>query len=205
MAAGDYREAQAEAAAARARAKALRPWYRKKRYLVGVPLAVLTLLVFAGGVASRTDTTTGTAASEGSTTGGPVVTGGDATARIGDLVRVGSLDLTITSVDPSLDAAAYHRANRATVAVAFRATNTRGDEGREYEFLLNAFKLVDAKGVTHPRAACIDCPGDFATKGLVRGGTLEGIAYFEVPPGATLTELIYDPLFSNNRARISLQ
>jgi hypothetical protein len=41
----DAREARAEAAAAKARAKSMRPWYRKKRFIL--PLAVVALIVLA--------------------------------------------------------------------------------------------------------------------------------------------------------------
>lgn len=204
IATSEYREAQAEAAAARARARALRPWYRKKRYLLGVPIALFLVLVGVALLGAFVRSTNGST-STGAGARAPGSADAQPMAAVGDVVSVGSLDLTVTSFDPAFDAARYNRVNRASVAVQFRATNARGDEGKEYEFFLNAFKVVDAAGVTYPRAICVDCPGEFATRGLIRGGTLEGTAYFEVPPGATLTELIYDPLFSNNRARIALR
>jgi len=46
--ADDYRSAQAEAKAAAARAKAMRPWYKKKRFLIGIPLAVFFILGLIG-------------------------------------------------------------------------------------------------------------------------------------------------------------
>jgi cytoskeletal protein RodZ len=67
----DEKDAHAEAKAAKARAKALRPWYRKKRYWV---LGIVTLFIIIGaasssgnGKGSPTPTTTA-AVSSGSTT-----------------------------------------------------------------------------------------------------------------------------------------
>jgi ABC-type Na+ efflux pump permease subunit len=53
------KEAKAEAKAAKARAKALRPWYRKKRYILTILLVVIIGIVAAtsgGGDKSTTDT-----------------------------------------------------------------------------------------------------------------------------------------------------
>lgn len=45
MDSGDARSAKADAKAAKARAKALRPWYKKKRFILG---GILLLIVIAG-------------------------------------------------------------------------------------------------------------------------------------------------------------
>ena len=41
------KQARAEAKAASARAKALRPWYRKKRFILGIPLVVIVVIMIA--------------------------------------------------------------------------------------------------------------------------------------------------------------
>jgi len=65
----DYKNAQAEAKAAAARAKALRPWYRKKRFIIGGPVIALIIIGAIGsngsneGSATATNTTTNTTGS----------------------------------------------------------------------------------------------------------------------------------------------
>jgi hypothetical protein len=55
----DPRAARAEAAAAKARAKSMRPWYRKKRYLLPLALVVLIgISVAASGGGDDKDTNT---------------------------------------------------------------------------------------------------------------------------------------------------
>lgn len=45
----ERRDARAEAAAAKARAKAMRPWYKKKRFLIPLALVVLVVIGVAAG------------------------------------------------------------------------------------------------------------------------------------------------------------
>lgn len=45
----DRRSAKADAKAAKARAKAMRPWYRKKRFILPLGLVVLVVLIVAAG------------------------------------------------------------------------------------------------------------------------------------------------------------
>lgn len=204
-----YQQAQADAKAAAARVKALRPWYRKKRYIFGIPLAAVVLLAIIGSLTVETD---GEAAP--SLTGGqPVQTrqASQATAErpagMGDLVRVGSLDLTVLSVDTAFNSKQYNQFNDANVGVQIKATNARGDTDEEYN--VNSFfamKLVDSNGIAHdPVLGCAGCPDEITSVDLVRGGSVTGWVYFEIPAGRRVVEFLYAPLFSANKARISLR
>jgi hypothetical protein len=51
--AADYKQAKAASKAAKAYAKAQRPWYRKKRYIISLAVAVLAII----GVASSSNGT----------------------------------------------------------------------------------------------------------------------------------------------------
>lgn len=53
--AGTAKEAKAEAKAAAARAKALRPWYKKKRFILGGGLALLVLIAALGSGSASDD------------------------------------------------------------------------------------------------------------------------------------------------------
>lgn len=54
----DHREAKAEAKAAKARAKAVRPWFKKKRFVLPLGFVVLMVIIAAagGGGSDTTDT-----------------------------------------------------------------------------------------------------------------------------------------------------
>ena len=206
-----YRQAQAEAKAAAARARALRPWYRKKRYIIGLPLAAIIALAVFGGLAGSgsEEDDTGPSLSGGQSVAAtrPADTSSDEPAGIGDLVSVGSLDFTVLSVDTSFDSAQYNMFNEANVGVRIRATNARGDADEEYNLSpFFAMKLVDSDGIAHdPAIGCAECPDEIGSVDLVRGGTVTGNVYFEIPAGKRIVELIYAPLLSTNKARIDLR
>ncbi len=126
--------------------------------------------------------------------------------QIGDVVEVGSLDLTVVEVE-DYDSSRHNQFNDANVRVQVTATNARGDASDEYNFSpLLAMQLVDSDGIAHdPELGCADCPDEITTVDLVRGGTVRGYVYFAIPAGKGLVELIYEPLFSFNKARIRLR
>ena len=76
---------------------------------------------------------------------------------IGDLITVGSLDLTILNVE-RYDAGLYIDAN---VRLHIEAVNARGDEDSEYNLNAYFFKLVDSSGIAYepyPLLCASACP-----------------------------------------------
>ena len=152
----------------------------------------------------------------GSGSGGSVATAAARTAStpeptpsqpgIGDRVSVGSLDLTVLGVE-EYDSSVHNMFNDANVRVEIEAVNARGAADEEYN--LSAFlaiQVVDSNGIAHdPGLGCAGCPDEVGNVDLVRGGRIRGYVYFEIPADRPLTELIYEPLFSTNKARISLR
>ncbi len=125
------------------------------------------------------------------------------TPGIGDLIRVGSLDLTILNVE-RYDAGLYVDAN---VRLHIEAFNARGDDDAEYNLNAYFFKVVDSNGIAHrpyPLLCASACPDQIGDVYLVRGGRVRGFVYFEVPAGRQLVEVIYEPVLSRNKARVSL-
>lgn len=124
--------------------------------------------------------------------------------QAGDQVSVGSLDLTVLSVEP-YDASQDNQFNDQNVRVLVEAVNVRGDADEEYNLSAFAFKLVDSNGIAHDTGlGCAGCPDEIVGADLVRGGHIRGYVYFAVPANLQLVELIYEPLFSFNKARIRL-
>lgn len=207
-----YREARAAAKQARAEAKRarrrwldLRPWYFKKRFVLGIPilLAMAAAVAFLAISLERGDSDTASA-----TDGQPFEADAAAdVARIGALVRVGSLDLTVLSFEP-FDGRSFGSSNDVNYRLRFQATNTRGPGGDDYRLVDTAFRIVDATGATHEdwHATCQGCPDVLGTgKSIALGSTIEGAVYFRIPQGQTPAELHYRAPGSTNTARIALR
>lgn len=166
-------------------------------------IIVIVLSVAGGGEDEATDS----AAAQQTSGSDAAATATAEQPGLGDLVRVGSLDLTIHSVEP-VDTTGYNMFNNANLAVKLTATNARGSESGEYRFSpILALKIVDERGVIlEPSLACAGCPDDITSGvALARGGTISGTVYYEVPEGVKLTEIRYEPLFSTNKATIRLE
>lgn len=123
----------------------------------------------------------------------------------GNTVSVGSLDLTVIGIE-WYDSTRHNIFNDANLRVEISALNARGREDSEYNISATFFELVDENGITHGASwSCADCPDEIWSIDLVRGGRVRGFVYFEVPADRRLVELIYEPLFSTNKARIALR
>ena len=204
----DYRTAQADAKAAAARAKALRPWYKKKRFILGIPLLAILGLTVLGSLVDSPETVADPVAATpaASASGASAISTNPPQAQpgLGDLVSVGSLDLVVHAVEP-FDTTQYNMFNEANTRVRVTATNARGDANQEYNISGFYFSLVDNNGIAHDVALCAGCPDEISSVDLVRGGRVQGALYFNIPSGRSLVELLYQPLFSSNKARIGLR
>jgi len=200
-----------------------RPWYKKKRYILGVPILAIVILAAVGAALGDTESDDGAttqptqaqstvteSASVSSTqpaaAATPAATATTApTPGVGATLRVGDLDLTILSAEP-FDASGYNRFNDANYRVRFHATNSRGAANSEYNVSTSAFKLVDSTGVALSSETCSGCPEALGSGvELIKGGSFEGAVYFELPAGRDVVELRYQPLFSTNRVVIPLR
>lgn len=213
MAGDDYRQARADEKAARARSRSLRPWYKKKRYLLGIPLAAIIVLAIAGaalGGGNDDDSTRSSAANTGQASGqqvSPETQSPDAQPKIGSTVKVGDIDLTVLSAD-TVDTTQFNQFNDANYAVRIRVTNARGDKDKQYTLNQFTFSLVDQSGVgIDPGLGCSGCPDALpgGSVDIVGGGTFEGVVYFKLADGKSATELRFQGLFSGNKTAISLQ
>lgn len=211
-----YREARAAAKQARASAKEarrrwlrLRPWYFKKRYILGVPIlvalgaAVAFIAISLEYGDADSDTTTGQPSEAAAT---PDATAAGA-ARVGSTLRVGSIDLTILAFEP-VDGRTFSAANDANYRLRFRATNARGPSSESYRLVNDAFHLVDASGATKDdwHGLCQNCPDALGTGvSLALNASIEGAVYFHIPAGQSPAELHYRAPGSTNTGRVALR
>ena len=135
----DAREAKADARAAKARAKALRPWYRKKRWwALGAVVAVIGLTVATSGSDDGGSSTAATS-SEDDAAGGQSP-GGQEVYGLGQTAHTGDFDVTLHTVeDPYVPTNQFERPadGQRYVAVEVEVKNT-GDESRPMSTLLGA-------------------------------------------------------------------
>ena len=116
-------------------------------------------------------------------------------------VSVGDINLTLRGLE-AYDSSRHNYLNDANVRVEVEAVNARGAADSEYTIDSSYFRLVDENGIAHDADwLCTDCPDQISYIDLVRGGRVRGYVYFTIPEGRRLVELIYEPLFSRNKAR----
>ena len=142
------------------------------------------------------------------TSGQTNTSSGSQAPKLGDVVHVGDLDLDIISVMPNFNATSFNQFNTVNVDVQVQATNARGKAGLTYAFLPDlALKLVDSSGVAHEPGTCAGCPGTIGDNGsadLTPGGTVKGDVYYQVPAGASLTQVWYQSPASTNKVIINI-
>lgn len=172
--------AKAEAAAAKARAKSLRPWYRKKRFII--PLLFVLLIVIIS-VASGGGDETSSGGADGSAASQE--TQGERTYSVGETSQTDDFEMTVHEVrDPYTSTNQFDTpdAGNRYVAVEVEVKNV-GDDRQTISTLLGA-ELIDS----------LNRPWDIALAGMdlpqldgevVPGQSRRGWMVFEVPADAS--------------------
>lgn len=136
-------EAKAEAAAAKARAKAMRPWFKKKRFILPLALVVIIVLaVSAGGGGTKEEDDSSSSADRPATSS----TGSQDVYQVGQVAHTGDFDVTVHAVeDPLVPTNEFESASAGNrlVAVEVEVTNT-GDERQTISTLMGA-ELIDSQ------------------------------------------------------------
>jgi hypothetical protein len=130
----------------------------------------------------------------------------DTPGSFGELMRVGDIDFTVLGIS-RFSTSQKNTFSKPNFQVQFEATNARGADGRTHDFSQLSVKVVDDAGVVHDAVACPQCPGQVTglpTK-IVKGGTLEGTYYFQLPDKAVPATVLYQPLFSRQTAKIDVR
>lgn len=200
--AGGAKEARAQAKAAKAHAKALRPWFKKKRFLIPLVLvAIVVLVAVAGGGASDGDEPSASGESteqessaeqESAEQGGadagslypdrPDQQGEDQEASVGESVRLSGYTTTVAGATYTQE----EFTETDLVIVDVRIEN-RDESAQPYNTF--DFKIQTANGqVLDPSFMAENSVG---SGDLVGGGVVEGNVGFEVGPGTYY--VIYKP------------
>lgn len=167
--------AKAEAAAAKARSKAMRPWYKKKRFVL--PLAIVAIAIIASVSSGGSDKS-----SKGGSGGGAAT---EQTYTVGQTAQTSDFEVTLRAVEDPMNTGNEFdtpKAGNRFVGVEFEVKNV-GSERQTLSTLLGA-ELIDS----------LNRPYDIALAGLDRpqldgevvpGQSRRGWITFEVPADAT--------------------
>ncbi len=196
---------KAEAKAAKAYAKAVRPWYKKKRWVLSLGF-VLLIVAVASGSSSDTGGAGTTAASGGSTksSGDEATTGkvGEALTNAGTTYEVTNVETATEIGDPDFGGA---RADGTFVIVDLELTNNKDEtktftdasakietaDGNEYE---TSDKTVLAFG--NEGLLLKDIQPDLTTRGKLA---------FELPSGKVAgSTLVVEDLFGDGEIKVDL-
>lgn len=121
-------EAKADAKASAARAKAIRPWYRKKRFILLGAVAIIAVIAIVANSGSDSDTDT---ASNGNGNGEAAEGDNDVSTGLGSQDAVDDVEVTDCGLEPDLGWAT------ATVTI------TNNSSGRSDYFVTVAFETDD--------------------------------------------------------------
>lgn len=201
----NHAQALAQARAAKAHARALRPWYKKKRFIL--PLALIALFAIIGiASAGRNDApTAGVPASSASTSqaGEPSEKASKKTtaskapvpanAKIGDTVTAGDWQFKITKFRCGISSVGNQYLGKKPQGqfcfLNVSATNNGDDEGTLDE---NNQKLLDAAGKEYSSdseaSLYEDSDSMLFLKGVNPGNTAKGLIVFDIPKKAKPTQ-----------------
>jgi hypothetical protein len=126
-------------------------------------------------------------------------------ARMGEVVSVGDLDLTILGTAPFLPG--RYSFSEANYAVRFRANNARGGAGKPYELAHTDLKVLDNSGTVRDAVPCVQCPGqtgDDITTRLAPGESIDGTFYYKLLPGVQASAVTYRQFSSSVMAKVQV-
>lgn len=206
-----YRDAKAQVKAAKAYAKAQRPWYKKKRFMIPLVLAVIVVIASVSSQGSDDATTTADSSSDtGSSATSDIQSQDksaeeeakeDAAAGIGDKVRDGKFQFTVTKVKTGIaqvgDDTFGQKAQGQFVFVYLKVKNI-GDEPQTL-FGDNQTLYIGGKKYSADTEAGIYLE---ESKSFIEeinpGNSIDGIVVFDVPKSATSLDKIelHDSAFS---------
>jgi hypothetical protein len=208
----DPKLAKAELQAAKARANAMRPWFKKKRFIVPIALVVLIGLSQAmnGGDGSSTSSTDTSSTTEAETSTDTDTSGetsnesaGDSRPGIGEAAVDGKFSFTVTGLECGIQSVGSDSFGEEAQGQFCKVSLTIENIGDEPQTMFaDSQKLFDSEGreFSADTSAMIylDEGGDTWFSEINPGNSLDGVLLFDVPADATLDYIkLYDSLFSS--------
>jgi hypothetical protein len=200
----EYKEAKANAKAEKARAKAMRPWFKKKRFIL--PLAIVAIAIISSASnagnsgSSSSDTTANGETSNSETT---------AMAALGDTVTDGDFSFVVSDKKCGISKLGGDYVNTKAQGqfCTFSVSVTNNGDDASYFFGSNT-KLFSADGKEYSNDDAAAIYADSANTWMDEinpGNTLEGVLVFDVPEGIELDHLeLHENTFSSG-AEVSVK
>jgi hypothetical protein len=187
-------QARARAKAAKAEAKALRPWYKKKRFIIPLVLVALFVLVnLSGGGAG--DTTSAAPAGASSAQAKeqasakkqkPTRTSEAASVKIGEAAKAGDWTFTVTKFTCGSKTIGSEYLNKKAQGQFCLMNLSVKNNGNEAATLMSDNqKLLDAKGrefaSDNEASLYVDPDSNIFIEDINPGNTAKGVVVFDVP------------------------
>lgn len=197
--ADDMKVAKADVAAEKARAKAMRPWYKKKRFLL--PLALVLIVVIAaiaggGGDDSsevatdspKTSSDSGGSSKEGNTLfpGRPDAKKADIERNIGESAELSGYTVTVTKAGFQGEVSEFEKDGYlvADVTILNRDDKAQSYNVFEWKLITPAGQIIDPTFTSAKQLGSGD---------LAKGGTVSGQIVWEVGTQKGDFYVVYDP------------
>lgn len=189
---------KAQAKADKAYQKAMRPWFKKKRFIV--PLILIAIMILAtvfGGGENATTTSPAADSNNSQQQAAPP----ESTANMGRPVDDGKFQFTVTGIETpgkTIGDVLPEEAQGTWVIVRVDVTNTGNEAGM---LIADSQKAFDSEGREFSAATAIGYEGwDKAFANEINPGNTvkDAPIVFDVPEGTTLDRIeLHDSLFSN--------
>ena len=192
----DYKEAKANAKAEKARAKAMRPWFKKKRFIV--PLALVALIVIS--TASNAGKS-GSNSADHSSSGDSSSTETTAMAALGDTVTDGEFSFVVSKMKCGVSSYGGEYANVKAQGQFCQFNIAVTNNGNDAQYFSGSDQLLysaDGKEFESDTSAAIYADSSSTWLDEINpGNTLKGLIIFDVPEGVKLSHLeLHDSMFS---------
>ncbi|MFM1954841.1 MAG: hypothetical protein RL118_1032 [Actinomycetota bacterium] len=193
----EYKEAKANAKAEKARAKAMRPWFKKKRFIL--PLAIVAIAIISS--ASNAGNS-GSSSTDSSSNADSSNTEAAAMATIGDTVTDGDFSFVVTKMKCGVSSYGGEYANVKAQGQYCQFNVEVTNNGNDAQYFSGDDQLLfsaDGKEYESDSSAAIYADSSNTWLDEINpGNTLKGLVIFDVPEGIELSHLeLHDSMFSS--------
>lgn len=204
--ADDTKAAKADAAAEKARAKSMRPWYKKKRFLL--PLVLISIVVIAaiaGGGADESNVATESPATERDSSGAnkkgnalfpgrPDIKKADIERNLGQAAELSGYTVTVVKAAFQGEVSEFEKDGYLAADVTLLNRDDKAQRYNVYEWKL----ITPAGQIIDPT---ITSTKQLGSGDLAQGGTVSGQVIWEVGGQKGDYYIVYDPSdFGDERA-----
>lgn len=206
----DPKAAKADAAAAKAKAKALRPWFKKKRFIIPIVIVALIVVVNIANGGSKSSDTADSSSSSSETTTEETKAEEPKEAGLNTPVVDGKFTFTVTGVECGIASVGSDLLGETAQGQFCRIGLVVENTGNEPQYMFaDNQKAFDSEGREFaPSTSAMIYDGDAGDawmKEINPGNTLTGSLLYDIPVGATLTTIeLHDSAFSGG-VKVNLQ